>query len=606
MSAVKVRRTVLLMLLAGLAAALVSAAPAPAPADRLLADVKALTAPEMEGRASGTPGGARAARYLAAALREAGIRPAGQDGYALPFSTPVRVELGADNAFAAAGSDAPTLALGSDWTPLAGSADGAVEGPVVFVGYGISAPELGYDDYAGIDVRGKIVLALGGEPRRADPSSPFARAYASGYGQRLHKARVAHDHGARALLFVSRPESRADTLPPLRAGTGAGDLLAAAVTRAAATALLAAGGQHLGVLREQIDATLAPASRALPGVRVSLRVELAREYGTAANIVGVLPGTDPALAREAVVIGAHYDHLGRLGEYSLDDTHRRDIHPGADDNASGTAAVLALARAFATSGGTPRTLVFALFSGEEMGLLGAGAYVRHPPFPLERTVAMVNLDMVGRMRDGRVHVGGVDTGSGLRRAVVEAASGLGGLTTDLAGSPFAPSDHLSFYQQSVPVLFFHTGGHADYHRTTDTWDKINLDGLEQVVALARGVVERLARGPAPAYAKAVAEEPDPARGAVHMSGGTGYFGVAADQDDEAPGVRLFIVQPGTSAARAGVRPGDVVVRFAGMRVYTFEDLRDTIAAGRPGDPVEVVYLRDGRAHTVRPLLGSRP
>ncbi len=599
------RPAVSLLAIAGLALASISAAPAPVPAPRLLDEVKALTAPEMDGRASGTPGGDRAARHIAEALRAAGLRAAREGSFVIPFDVPTRVRLGADNRLALAAPNTRELALGADWTPVGGSADGAIAGEVVFAGYGISAPDLGWDDYAGIDARGKIVLALGGEPRRADPASPFARAYAAGYGRRLYKARVARDHGAVAVLLVTRPVGGSDTLPPLREGVGAGAAPTVAITRAAAEALAAAGGQHLGELRERIDATLAPASRALAGVRVELRVRLVREVGTTGNVVGILPGTDPVLARQAVVIGAHYDHLGRTGEGALDAEHGVEVHPGADDNASGTAAVLALARAFAAAGGAPRTLVFALFSGEELGLLGAGAYLRDPPFPIERTVAMVNLDMIGRMRDATVYVGGLDSGSGLGPLVTSAADGLG-LRVEPRGSPYGPSDHMSFYQHRVPVLFFHTGVHKDYHRVTDTWDRINADGLARVVALAERVIDRMARGPAPAYAEVTAEGPARAAGAVSTGSGTGYFGIAPDPDDDAPGVRLAIVQPGTAASRAGVRPGDVVVRFAGIRVYSFEDLRELITAHRPGDPVEVVYLRDGREHIVPVLLGSRP
>ncbi len=591
--------------IAGLALALLSAAPVPAPAPRLLDEVKLLTAPEMDGRASGTPGNERAARHITDALREAGLLPADHAAYARPFSVPTRVRLADGNALALPGADGRALALGSEWTPVGGSADGTVEGDVVFVGYGISAPDLGWDDYARVDVRGKIVLALNGEPRRAELSTPFARAYAGGYGQRLHKARVAHDHGALALLLVHRPEAGTDTLPPVRAGGGAGGLLTAAITRSTAEALLAAGGRHFAELKKAIDDPLAPAPAALPGVRVTLSVRLVRESGTTSNIVGVLPGTDPGLAREAVVIGAHYDHLGRTGEGALDDEQRLEVHQGADDNASGTAGVLALARAFAAAGGTPRTLVFALFSGEELGLLGAGTYVRQPPFPLERTVAMVNLDMIGRLGGNRVSVGGVDSGTGLGRVVTDAAAGLG-IDVELRGSPYAPSDHMTFYQHRVPVLFFHTGRHEDYHKTTDTWEKLNAEGMERIVRLAAGVVDRLARAPAPAWVK-VSERPSEHVGApAYPARGTGFFGIAPDLADDAPGVRLAMVQPESAAARAGVEVGDVVVRFDGVRVYTFEDLRDAITARKPGERVDVVYLRDGRAHTVEAVLGARP
>jgi hypothetical protein len=379
--------------------------------------------------------------------------------------------------------------------------------------------------------------------------------------------------------------------------------LVARVTRATADALLLGTGERLETLRSRIEATFRPASRVLPGVRARLRIRLARESTKAANIVGILPGTDPVRAREAIVIGAHYDHLGRSGNGSLD-SNQTAVHPGADDNASGTAGVLALARAFAAAGGAPRTLVFVLFAGEEMGLLGAGAYVRAPVVPLDRTIAMVNLDMIGRMRDRRVDVGGVGSARGLDAIVDTAARGLD-LDIHRRESPYAPSDHASFYPHRVPVLFFHTGDHPDYHRTTDTWERINAQGMESIVTLAARIIDRLGRDPAPAYVKIERGTPDPVN-LVYSGSGASYFGVAPDPGDDAPGVRLTMVQPGGPADRAGVRDGDIVLRFDGLRVYTHEDLREAIGSKKPGDTVAVVYLRGGREHTARAVLGARP
>jgi hypothetical protein len=596
-------RRALLALVAVVALAIAaSASPLPAPAGWLLDQVKILTGPEMEGRESGTAGGERAAQHIVAELRAAGLAPLGAGAsYRAEFPVPTRVRLAGANHLTLTGPASRDFRLGTDWSPTGGSADGQVEAGIVFVGYGISELDLAYDEYASVDVRGKIALALAGEPRRDDPASPFARGQAGSYGQRLYKARVARDHGARALLLVSRPHAGSDSLPPLRGASG-GDLVTAAITRATAEAVLEAGGYHLDELRDQIERTLTPMSRPLPGVRARLAVQLVRESGVAANIIAILPGTDPQRAKEAVVVGAHYDHLGRSGDFSLD-TDRLAVHPGADDNASGTAAVLGLARAFAAAGRTPRTLVFAFFAGEEMGLLGAGAYVRSPGFPLERTVAMVNLDMVGRLRDRRVFVGGVGSASDLEPIVRAAVVGLD-LDLTLWQTPYGPSDHASFYQHGIPVLFLHTGVHEDYHRTTDTWEKINAPGLERIVTFAHRIVDRLAGGPAPVYAKVPRERVAPVM--VYTGSGAGFFGIAPDGADDAPGVRLAMVQPGSPADQAGVRPGDVVLRFGGVRVYTLDEVRDVLEARKPGDTVDVVYLRDGVEHRTRAVLAARP
>jgi hypothetical protein len=376
---------------------------------------------------------------------------------------------------------------------------------------------------------------------------------------RAEKLIAARRHGARALLLV------ADRLPPLSATSAPVGIISATITSAVADAMRA------------------------PTTRARVRVALERQEQRAANVITVVPGRDPDLAREVVVGGAHYDHLGVNGGA---------VHPGADDNASGSAIVIGLARSFQKAGGAPRTLVFALFSGEELGLLGSGHYTRAPRFPLDRTVAMVNLDMVGRMRDSRLIVGGVDSGSRLHGLVIDAARDAG-VKLDVQGDPFGPSDHARFYRAGIPVLFFHTGSHADYHRPSDTADKINADGMARTAAVAARLVAELASGPRPAYVALAPRK--------NGSTGTGaFFGIVAEPRESGDGVRIADVLPGHAAARAGIREGDVLVRFAGRSLRSFDDLKAVIADRRPGDTVDVVYLRDGEDRAVTAKLDARP
>ncbi len=586
------------LLLVAVAAAAQGATPPLPPAEWMLEEVKTLSAPAMEGRASGMPGADRAAEHVARVFRAAGLTPGGEAGTFLqPFSVPTGLRLGAPNSLAVVGPTPRSLNLGSDFTPLAVSANGVAAGELVFVGYGITAPDLHYDDYAGIDARGKIVVAMTREPRAQDPASPFRKPEAYHYTERAHKIINARQHGAAAILFVPRTEG--ESLPALRGLSQPLGLPAAFVTRSTADALLVPSGRRLGDLADAIDEKLAPRSAAVPGTSVRIEVNLVRERGTARNVIGILPGTDPGLRDEAIVIGAHYDHLGRGGETSLAPDRIGEIHPGADDNASGSAAVMALARAFAAAGGAPRTLVFAAFSGEELGLLGSAHYVQHPAVPLDKTVLMVNLDMVGRLRDGRLYIGGVDSGTTLRAALTDAARGLP-LSLELRASPFAPSDHTSFYVAGRPVLFFLTGGHADYHRPSDTWDHINAPGLALVATLAARVVSTVASETAPpAYVKVEA----PARG-----GGGGYgavFGIVPEFGESARGVRITGVRPGSPAEKAGVQAGDVIVKFAGVDVKSLEDLMFALRARRPGDQVQVIVLRDGQERAVQAVLAER-
>lgn len=583
---------------AGSAGGSVAALPS---AEWLVEQVRALSAPETEGRAAGSAGADRAARHIAAAFASAGLAPAGDGGtYLQAFPVATGIRLGAPNALAILGPPARTLTLGQDFAPLAVSADGAVEGEIVFGGYGITAPALGHDDYAGLDVKGKVVLVVTGDPGTTDPASPFRKPEAYHFSERTHKVINAREHGAQGILLVTHPAAAGEVLPPLAGISQSWSILAGFVTRSAADALLAPTGRGLADHAREMDAPTRSRPPARSGARLRFEVALVRERGTAANVVGVLRGTDAGLRDQAVVIGAHYDHLGRGGEGSLAPDQVGAIHPGADDNASGTAALLGLARAFVASGGTARTLVFVAFSGEEMGLLGSAHYVQKPVHPLDRTVLMVNLDMVGRPRDGRLYVGGVDSGVGLRDAV--RAPQVAGLTLELSGDGFGPSDHTSFYVAKRPVLFLFTGAHEDYHRPGDTWDKIDGPGLRAVSEFAARVVAAVAAAPAPlAYAGPETPVPPPPR-----RGYGPYFGIIPDFGDSGnAGVKINGVRAGSPAERAGVAAGDVLVRFAGVMVRTMEDVAFALRGQRPGDTVRFTVLRNGAAQDLQAVLEER-
>lgn len=544
-------------------------------AESLQSTVDALTGPGMDGRRAGTPGGDLAARRLADWLEAAGLRPGGErESFFQSFVV-------APGARVATGSilrpvDGAALQVGRDWTPHGGSLREHVTGEIAFVGYGVSAPASGYDDWAGIDVRDRIVLALDGAP-----------AHLGGLRtSRLEKLIAARRAGARALLIVG------DRLPALSATATAVRLVSGTLTPAAADILLAPDAS-IARLTTTLAERRAPASFVAPR-RVEIAVALEAADRTAVNVVGILPGRDPALAGEAVVLGAHYDHLGLTGGA---------IYPGADDNASGTAVVVGLARAFAAAGGLDRTLVFVLFGAEEIGLVGSGHYVRHPTVPLARTVAMLNFDMVGRLHDANVRVSGTDSGSTLREVAGRAAADLG-VHADLRGSPFGPSDHSRFYAAGAPVLFFHTGSHPDYHRPGDTADKIDAAGMARIAALGGRIAERLATGDRPVYATVARPQGDRRERGAGAS--PVFFGVRGEGQAESDGLRLAEIVVGSAAARAGLREGDVLVRFADRPVDSFDDLLAALRGRQPGDAVRVLYVREGIEHDTSAVLDARP
>ncbi|OLB00918.1 MAG: hypothetical protein AUH09_02665 [Candidatus Rokubacteria bacterium 13_2_20CM_70_12] len=498
---------------------------APPTVQSLAEDVAALAAPDME------------------------VRPGGAHGtYFQPFVIERAARLGTATALEILSPAPRRLEVGRDFAPHGGSPSGEVAGEVVFAGHGGTGTYGSRDDWAGVDVHGKIVLVLDG------PSD-------GGRVTRLEKLIAAKWRGAAALLLVG------DTLPSLDATAAGVGLVSATISRETA-------------------ATFAP------GMRARLRVDLGYEERRGVNVVGILPGTDPALAAEAVVVGAHYDHLG-----SEDGV----VHPGADDNASGTAVVVGLARAFASAGGAPRTLVFSLFGGEELGLLGSGHYVRQPAVALAQSVAMLNFDMVGRLRDDRLIVQGADSGGGLVD-VLEAAA-RGGVTLDVRGSPYGPSDHTRFYEAGVPAVLFTTGGHHDYHRPTDTADRIDAPGMARVAAIALRTLERLAGGARPAYVRAApARRPSAPDG---VAGGA-FLGVVVDPRRAGDGLALSATLPGSAAARVGLRSGDVLLRVDGVAVESLEALRREVLTKKPGERVAILYLRDEETHEVTATLGARP
>jgi Zn-dependent M28 family amino/carboxypeptidase len=537
--------------------------------------VDVLAGPDHAGRRSGTEEGVRAARLIARWLADAGLQPGGDDGSFLQTFVLESELTPAPHSRLHVAGHAGEIPLGIAWMPHGGARAGEVVGPLAFVGHGIASAD-GWDDYAGVDARGAVAIALeGGPPHRPDVQA-----------SRLEKLILARQRGAAALLIVG------PTLASPRATGSPVALASGAVTTAGADALLAAAGHSVDALARQIAATGAPASfrSTLP---VRLRIEFAATDVTAHNVVGILPGTDPALAHEAVLIGAHHDHVGMVGGA---------VHPGADDNASGTAVAVGLARAFAAAGGTPRTLVFALFGAEELGLVGSGHYVGRPAWPLERTVAMLNFDMVGRMRQDRLMVGGVDSGAGLG-ALVAGAARAAGVRAELRPSPFAPSDHSRFYTAGTPVLFFFTGLHEDYHRPGDTADKINASGMARVAEVAARVVLDLAAGAPPVYVKL---DPPRGRGGVALGARAApvVLGVSADARRGWDGVPLSHVVPGSAAARAGLRDGDVLVRLGGTPLNSFDDLRAALSRARPGEVVRIVYLRGGVDHAVTATLDA--
>ena len=577
--------------------------------ERYLAHVKVLASEEMKGRGNDRPELQLAAKYLAEQFQACGLQPV-NGSYFQKFRATTGTNVGANNRLTAElPTGTKTYRSGRDFVPLGISDPGRVSAQVVFAGYGITAAEYNYDDYAHLDVKGKIVLVLRHEPQERDDKSVFiGREYTSHAGI-VQKAINARLHGAVALLLVNDPNAHhGDKDPLLKVGALMGperlELLAIQVKRKVADALLATARRNLKDSQSAIDRDLSTRSVALP-VRLQLRVDVARRSRELENVVGILPGNDPALGSEALVLGAHYDHLGLGRRNTLAPKKAGQIHYGADDNASGTAGLLELACELAGQAGQlKRSILFLAFAGEELGLLGSGYYTRNPLVPTEGTVAMINLDMIGRPKGRKIYVGGVGTAREFRSLVEEANKAVG-LKLKYSVGSYGASDHSSFTARQVPVLFFFSGLHSDYHRPSDTWEKINAPDAADVLRLVRQVALRLNAQPQrPLYVR-VAQPAGPAG-----SGGGGgygpYFGSVPDFGAVDNGVRFADIREGSPAALAGLRAGDTLVEFDGKPVKNLYDFTYMLRARQPGDEAVVVVLRDDQRVTARVTLGHRP
>jgi hypothetical protein len=654
--------------------------------ERLRAHVSYLASDKLEGRRTGTRGAELAAEYIAAEFKRLGlaagsVSDARRDKvelreYMQTFPYVAGVELGKGNLMTytsrptgATPSVAPValdLRVGEDWLPLGFSANASVRNArVAFVGYGITAADQNHDDYKGADVRDKIALAFSGTPDGDNPHSRFTRA-----GEVRFKAAAARAAGAKALIVVAAEVNfKEDKLSRLDFDNSGGDagLPVVVISRQAAAKILGLGGVPQladsektllegGSQAERVKAGLnADFQGPRQGVALIVSTDVVRRNAPAANVVGILHGTDAKLKTEVIVLGAHYDHLGHGGRSSLA-TREGEIHHGADDNASGTAALIELARLLAAQRDKlRRTVVFIAFGGEEEGLLGSSHYVAHPSAPIEQTVAMINMDMVGRLKDDMLMIGGVGTASEWRKWIEETnrtfkvtvdpmgmraqsgepttrpvsadlSSGSQGektvqtpivvtgsngrvVATAVQGQRFnlrlnedgfGPSDHSSFYSKRLPVLFFFTGTHEDYHKPSDTAERINYEGLARVADFVREITFALQASDArPTFAVAKTET------AARSTGFRVYLGTVPSYGETTDGLKLDGVREGSPAETAGLKAGDRIVRLAGRDVRNVYDYTQALSEMKAGQEYDIEIVRDTQRMSLKITPAAR-
>ncbi|HTA44170.1 MAG TPA: M28 family peptidase [Bryobacteraceae bacterium] len=581
-------------------------------ANRYLDRIKYLASPEMRGRESGSPELEKAAQYIASQFKADGLKAPDGKSYLQPFEVTTSAKPGKTNRFEfSIKGETQELQIAKEFEPFSFSAHGKASAAVVFAGYGITAPEYNYDDYAGIDVKGKFVLVLKHEPQEYDEKSVFEGKIYTDHSQDYSKAANARRHGAAGVILINdqiNHKTAGDDLDAFGAERGPTDagILFVQVKEQVVEPWFKAEGKDLMDLERGIDTDVKPRSFAFKNVEVRENVDVERVVKTVHNVLAYLPGqTD-----EYLIIGAHYDHLGLGGTFSLARSLTGTVHPGADDNASGTAGVIELARHFSALSKPKRGILFMTFAGEELGLLGSGYYANHPELPLDKAVTMINMDMIGRVRDGKLYIGGAATGTTLRKDL-DGITPRFPLHVDYSdNSGYGSSDHTSFTTKQIPVLFFFSGLHGDYHKPSDTWDKIDAPDAVEVLQLVADITDRLDNdSERPQFVRVEEKENNPHAGQLSGSGGAGgygpYFGSIPDFAEPPRGVRFADITPGSPAGKAGLKAGDILIQFGADPIQNLYDFTYALRAHKAGEEVEVEVLRNNQQLKVKVLLTER-
>ncbi len=570
--------------------------------DDFLAHIAVLADDAMGGRGIGSRGIDQAAAYIAGQFALLGIAPGGDDGtYFQEFEVSTGGRLTDDHKFDVTGIES-TPERRADFTPFGFSSNDAFDGEVVFVGYGLVNDEKNHDDYKDVDVSGKVVLMLRREPPTWAESGRTTR-----LATFQNKIYTAKEKGAAAVLIVNRiAEDREDRLMGFRAQRGAFGLPAFHITQKLAEQMLASGGaRNLSALQSATDQSQ-PVSTSLAGVHLAGRAGVEKTVTRERNVLGLIPGDGP-LADEYVVIGGHYDHLGKAATMGMLRQDQSDseprIHNGADDNASGTAGVIESGRILMSRRPLKRSIILMAFSGEETGLLGSKHYADNPVFPLENTVAMLNMDMIGRFDEEKntVQIFGTRAAEEFETLIAQHVEAVG---MNLRGdeSAIGPSDHTSFYRKEVPAMHIFTGLHQDYHRPGDDVEKVNADGGARVTDLVAAMAYDIAqRDNRVTYheVKARAQVGSTGRPRVVMGVMPGYAG----NDDT--GLVVDGVTDGGPAEKSGMQGGDTITRIGDAGVKNIYDYMGALRNRKPGDVIKVIVRRDDKDVVLDITLGGR-
>ena len=552
----------------------------------LLNHIKFLSSDERMGRYPGSKGSEDAINYIVKHFKTNNLSPAGENGYLQPFEFITGVTLGEQNNLSI---QEEHFIVNEDFIPLEFSSNGKIEGNVVFAGYGFAIDDsVLWNDYNGINAEGKWVLIFRGGPGGDHPHSDYAN-----HIPLRKKALLARDQKAAGIIFVNQA-GETDQLIPLRhsPNSTAIGIPVLQVSRKIGDQLVSA---QLNMLQTKLDEKKQSQSFSL-NIQISAEVKLNKQIVNVPNVIGLIPGSDPVLRDEYIILGAHFDHLGfggpGTGSLALDSSV---VHNGADDNASGTAGILELSKKLSSNRkNLKRSILLMAYNAEEEGLLGSKYYVNNPTASLSATVAMINMDMIGRMSEGKVTVGGVGTSPEFE-SILNEINKDHNIHLKMSQEGYGPSDHASFYVNNIPVLFFFTGTHMDYHKPSDDWQHINVAGQKQVVDLIYDLTIILSnQATKPLFNQSGPKTPIQTRRSFKVT-----FGVIPSYGSDAEGMEIDGAKKEGPAGKAGMQKGDVITSIGGKEIKNIYDYMYRLEELKPGETIEVKVLRGGKTLTLK-------
>lgn len=550
----------------------------------LLSHVEFLASDALEGRYPGTDGSYMAVKFIEQAFKMSGLKPYDESFYLQHFDFVNDIVYGPENILAVSGDDGVAVYDTGSFTPLGFSATGSFEGSVAFAGYGFSIDDsISWNDYAALDIENRWAIVLRGGPDDS-PHGPFAQHMAL-----RKKALVARDENALGLILVSSGGTDEDDLIRLRYDHGFGDagIPVIHVKRSVARSWFETSGHDIDSLEKMLVESGAPGSFIPDGLSVSAAISLNKETVSIPNVIGVVPGYDSLLQDEYIVIGAHFDHLGYGGEGSSLTPDTVAVHNGADDNASGVAGMIELAEKFAHSDNRiKRSILFAAFNAEEKGSLGSRHLVDNFPVDLEQVVAMINLDMIGRLNEEVVNIGGTGTSPAFP-GLLDSTNADYGFHLKMNPEGYGPSDHSNFYARDIPVLFFFTGTHSDYHKPSDDIETLNIAGEARLVNYIYEITALLGNEPE----RPVFTEAGPKEGMAPRARFKVTFGIIPAYASQVEGLEIDGTRSGGPADKAGMKRGDIIVAIDGKEIQNIYDYMYRLAELEAGKTVVVTVIR---------------